>query len=335
VEIPGEKLLTKMWESLIDKGIGGLLTPTQIRREGRARTDVRREELVALAQAEKDAQDILAGRKRLTTGGQLRALPAQKSETPAQQLSSPKLLEDAASKFAAREVRRHVNLQRIAVYAEEQAQGVPDNEVSEEQVDDDWLNRWRQNAQDVSDEHMQRVWARILSEEVKSPRSYSMATLEFLRTLSKEDALVIASIGPYAIDRQWIFREPELLDRKGLPFGKLMRIQEMGIVSGVEAVGGLTRTMHSGAKNVFRLAFVVGPKALGLEREAVEPALKIPIYRITKRGNEILQLGDYQADDEYMKALGRELKKQGVAVTYGTCVFVNNKSMTIVDGEEL
>jgi len=50
MEIPGEKLIINLWETIADKGIGSLLKPWQIRREGRANLDVKREEMLALAQ---------------------------------------------------------------------------------------------------------------------------------------------------------------------------------------------------------------------------------------------------------------------------------------------
>lgn len=191
VEIPGEKLAIKIWETLTEKGIGGLLTPWQIRREGRAQADVRRHEKLILAQAEKDAQDILAGRKALNASGrQLEILDGVSSPVAGgaiceptkalldQRDPSPDLLRIAAAKFSAREVQRFVNLQRIALQAEEQARQMGDKTLSDEPIEPDWLNRWRENAQDVSVEHMQNLWARILAEEINAPGSYSMGTLE-------------------------------------------------------------------------------------------------------------------------------------------------------------
>ena len=54
----GEQLLIKMWETLIKEGIGSLASPWQIKRQGRAHAEVRKEELLLLAQAEVDAQAI-------------------------------------------------------------------------------------------------------------------------------------------------------------------------------------------------------------------------------------------------------------------------------------
>lgn len=41
MDIPGEKLVIKMWESLIDKGVGGVLQPWQERRVGECRLELK------------------------------------------------------------------------------------------------------------------------------------------------------------------------------------------------------------------------------------------------------------------------------------------------------
>src|SRR4051812_1141964 len=68
---PGEKLVTRLWDTVADKGIGGLLKPWQIRREGRAHIDVRRQELLVLAQATKDVEEIKSGRAKLLPSGEV------------------------------------------------------------------------------------------------------------------------------------------------------------------------------------------------------------------------------------------------------------------------
>ena len=349
VEIPGEKLALKIWETLTEKGIGGLLTPWQMRREGRAHAEVRRHEKLILAQAEKDAQDILAGRKVLDSGGKLLEVKETEPSTAAlpgpvheqtkslldQRDPSPDLLRAAAAKFSAREVQRFVNLQRIAMHAEEQARQLGDEAVSEEPVDTDWLNRWRENAQDVSVEDMQKVWGRILTEEVKAPGSYSMGTLEFLRTLSKNDALKISAIGPYVIVHgQFIYRDQPFLDRKQILFSHLLELQEMGIVSGVEAIG-LTWSMGSAVQDKFTNMITAYGKGLLVQRDTKEPALELKVYRITKLGREILGLGDYAPDEDYIKYLGAEIKKKGFGVQYGNWIQIDKSRGQLVNGIEL
>jgi hypothetical protein len=349
IEIPGEKLAIKIWETLTEKGIGGLLTPWQIRREGRAQADVRRHEQLVLAQAERDAQDVLAGRRTLDGSGKLlevkttepsgAALPSPGDEATRALMDqldpSPSLLRAAAEKFSAREVQRFVNLQRIAMHAEEQARQVGDEALSEEPVDADWLNRWRENAQDVSVEHMQKVWARILAEEVKAPGSYSMGTLEFLRTLSKNDALKIAAIGPYVFNHgQFIYRDQPYLDSKQILFSHLLELQEIGILSGVEAIG-LECSMNSTVQDKFTHVIVAYSKGLLLERDGREPALQLTIYRLTKLGREILRLGSYLPDEDYLKHIGAEIKKKGFRVRYGDWIQIDENTGNLANANEL
>ncbi len=41
MDLPGEKLLIKLWETITEKGIGSLLSPWQTIRTGKARNEVR------------------------------------------------------------------------------------------------------------------------------------------------------------------------------------------------------------------------------------------------------------------------------------------------------
>ena len=52
MEFPGEKLVTQLWETVAEKGIGNIFKPGQILREGRAHSQVQVERIVMLAQAE-------------------------------------------------------------------------------------------------------------------------------------------------------------------------------------------------------------------------------------------------------------------------------------------
>ena len=55
------KLMEKMWDSLFDKGIGGLLKPWQMRREAKASIDIKTEEMLKIAQAERLVKEIHKG----------------------------------------------------------------------------------------------------------------------------------------------------------------------------------------------------------------------------------------------------------------------------------
>lgn len=82
--------------------------------------------------------------------------------------------------------------------------------MSDEPVDDDWFTAWREGAERVSKEQMQRLWAKALIGELRSPGSYSLHSMEFLRRMSPRDANLIAKVAPFRIDNV-LFREGQAL----------------------------------------------------------------------------------------------------------------------------
>ena len=229
---PGENLAIRIWATLERAGIG-ILLPGQLRREGKARAEVEYLQRLALAQAEKDAADLAAGRVTYDPGtGRVQPLggrvepkllssTAPPTETP--DANSPPVLGSiprlgsaldfgagVARSVALREMRRAINLERIAQQSQSEADSMSAADVSDKEVHPDWVAKWRDGAQDVSDEDVQRLWARTLAGEVASPGRYSLRTLDFLRSVSKAEAELIAKIVPYVVSA-FIYKDEETL----------------------------------------------------------------------------------------------------------------------------
>lgn len=83
-----------------------------------------------------------------------------------------------------REALRQENIERIVLQA---AHEMPDK-ASKDSVDKDWILQFFDHAQDVCDEEMQILWAKILAGEVAEPGTYSKRTLQFLKTIDKFEA---------------------------------------------------------------------------------------------------------------------------------------------------
>lgn len=311
-----------MWETLTEKGVGALLTPWQTMREGRATNEVRRQELLMLAQAERDAADVRAGRKQLRHDGTLllTVTPHLTSESALQNTDQrieptfglPEAIWRANTTEAVDRARSEINATKAVLYAEEQlktdSQAPPDREI-----DDDWLFTWRDYAGKVVAEDLQRLWGSVLAGEVKSPGRYSMRTLEFLKTLSKSEAEVISRLARYAIDGKIARGQNDYLDEQGLNFGLMLRMQEMGIISGVEAVG-LNTTYKSVTQGKFVRALLSNGKALIVENEDSSKTLQLEVYLLTEVGTQILGLGSFEPDLEYLRLVGKQIASQGFTV---------------------
>ena len=145
MKAPGEKLVIRLWETIAEKGIGGLLLPWQIRRKKRAEIDSERLEVLALAQAEKDAADIRAGRKMLDVRGRLVDVSPHGSPLTESIDSNQNVAAIAGQNRIARDLRGEVNTSSALLVAEatlENGHLAPPKQT----VGDDWLFRWREAA---------------------------------------------------------------------------------------------------------------------------------------------------------------------------------------------
>lgn len=326
MEFPGETLVIKLWETIAEKGVGSLLRPWQTIRDGRARNEIRRQELLMLAQAEKDASDVRAGYKRLQKDG---TLMLTASSTPNMDDSQSRAIEDrieptisfsdaltnATTNSAVIAARTEINSAKAVLYAEEQLANDPQTPPDRD-VDEDWLFVWRDYAGKVSTEDLQRLWGSVLAGEIKSPGKYSIRTLEFLKTISKSEAEAISKIARYAIDGGIAREQQKYLDNQQIRFGQMLRMQDMGIVSGVEA-NGLAVNYKTVVEGKFVKALLSNGKALIVEHHDPAKILHMPIYPLTEIGSQILGLGSFEPDLDYLRLVGKTIAAQGFTVQIG------------------
>ena len=322
MDFPGEKLVLKLWETLAEKGIGSLLTPWQVKREARARNEVRRDELLMLAQAEKDAADVRAGRKQLRKDGTLMLTSTADVGMGSAELllvtrveptqGLPDVMRAAEASVAVEHARKEINSAKAVLYAEEQLAG-DSQQAPDRRVEEDWLYAWKEYAGRVSAEDLQKLWGSVLAGEIKSPGRYSIRTMEFLKTLSKAEADVISKLARYSVDGRIARSQTTYLEANGISFELLLRMQELGIVSGVEAVG-LNTTYKTVVPGRFVRALVSNGKALIVEHDDPEKTLELEVYLLTDVGVQILGLGSFEPDVEYLKLVGKQVAAQGFNV---------------------
>jgi len=138
----------------------------------------------------------------------------------------------AAERLVRQEYRRQENLESIAQQAAEE---LPEN-VSADPVDPDWTAQWITNCQDVSDELMRAMWARILAREVAQPGSFSRESLSIAHILDKADAELftrfcsavwITADGPTSIVFPSYHNDPL---NAGFDFDEMRRLEELRLV---------------------------------------------------------------------------------------------------------
>lgn len=313
MRFPGEELVEKMWETIADKGIGGLFKPWQMRREGQAYIELKCEEIIATAEAMRKAEIIVKDRD-LTSCMTLK------------QLANDELISDT--------IRREKNV-TIALL---NAQDVLLNETQsppEEKVDDDWLFRWRDNASQVSSHDLQNLWGRVLAGEVKAPGSYSLRTLEFLKNLSQQEAEAIAKLSQFVIGEAIIYRgSNKTLENYGINFSILLDMQQLGIITGVQSLG-IKYELLSAEPSRFVLALISNSLVLVVTADDPKKKVSIPGYPLTALGKQILSLGTFGTNAEYLKDVSEHLKTQGVSVIIANYARINSEKIEVLDAIDL
>lgn len=322
---PGEKLLEKLWDSIADKGIGNLLKPWQMRREGTAAAEIKRLTMLSEAQAEVDAAAIKSGAKVFLLNGTLTdqtCVPVIVDVLGSDERCAPISLAEAAAisnRTDEREsIRRAISASKAVAYAEsELAQDA--QAPSPQPLSDDWLFRWRDNASSVSSDELQSLWGKVLAGEVKHPGSFSLRTLEFLRNLSREDAVLIEKAAPYVVS-DVIFRPENENDKVGeLSFSDFLELQDLGILSGVDALGMMNKYSSMQVGNFVQPLKSYGSLILVTHSDE-KMTFSLPIYSVTKIGQEVLRLGWKRANESYLHSLAERIKRMNFQTSVGTYI---------------
>lgn len=320
---PFENLVIKLWQTVIDNGVGTLLRPWQIRRDGAAHTKVRALEMLLLAQAESDAEDVKRGRKRVLPDGRLIRLTSEANFDASMEANGRKepsfniqtIAAESMSRDAARSVQAEVNVSRSILYAEE-ALIASVQAPSDEDVDSDWIETWREFASKASKEDAYRLWGQVLAGEVKSPGTFSIRTLDFLRGLSKEDAIDITKLGSLFIEGRIFVLPNERLKRYGGTVEFLLEMQQLGLLSGV-GVHAPTNVFDGSVNGKSGIILRAHGMALGISHKNANTPLGMQAYLFTKLGREVMQLGHFRVDETMLLELAGEISKLGFDVRVG------------------
>lgn len=130
------------------------------------------------------------------------------------------------------ESRKQKNIEKITA----QAVATLPNHAKPETLDEDWVANFFNKCENVSDEQMQSLWAKILSGEATQPDTYSKRTIELVSTLDKKDAALFTSLCQFV----WLFgTKPTLmvlnyrdglLANAGMTFTSFLHLDDIGLI---------------------------------------------------------------------------------------------------------
>ncbi len=93
--------------------------------------------------------------------------------------------------------RKQRNFEQIVVKAAADLHATPDDTVADRKVDADWASQFFGHAEDVGNEELQVLWAKLLASEIKRPGTISRRTLETVKNLTRSDCEIFAVLCSY------------------------------------------------------------------------------------------------------------------------------------------
>lgn len=198
------------------------------------------------------------------------------------------LIERTKYRLFQQEVNRQRNLEDILEKADAALSVDGGEQQTEQEVDGDWFKQFTNYAQDISNEDLRKLWARILANEVKRPDTYSLRTLDFLRLLSKKEAEVIRSMAQFVLydvnDDAYILNSRTTEEFK---FNEIMVLMELGLL---DNSSGLAITVEK--RDAPTINFFLHHHGTGLFVYTEQTKLLVRIYKLTSIGREIMALND-------------------------------------------
>ncbi len=273
VNIDG-KPLEKLIE-VVSNGIGTLYRPRKIRKE---------------ADAQAYAIKVVENAKAIA-GSDARLIDAETTERIGQRL-------------VAQEIRRQNNIDSVVEAASVEMKG---KKVSEEPVGDDWATRFFGYVQDVSEEDMQAIWAKILAREIEKPNSFSIRLLNLMSMLSRREAEVIGNMAQFVV-YDYTSHDAYILNSKKIEeykFNDIMLLMELGLLDGSS---NLAITLDKNGSDSINL--LLTKKETGLFVSSTQEHMFVHIYKLTSLGREIMQLVDSaELNINYVREFSEELMK--------------------------
>ncbi len=297
------KPLTKLIE-VIAQGTGAITQPYLIKKNA----DAKAYEISVVSKAIEENQNSLQKIDYKESKVSLRSLDKESIK----EITS--LPERAENRVEYQEQKRQQNIEKVTQIAAEQLEG--EKSVSEEKVDEDWTTRFFNYAQDVSNEEMQGLWGRILSGEVKNPKSFSLRTLELIRSLSKSDAEIFTKIANFSISHgkdAFLFKgKDDELKKYGIAFDDIALMEELGLLHSGEFLSFNFEKLPNDNRNVF----VFGNTIVFYDKKANSDKQSLSIRLYTRIGKELLKLIDINPDFQYIQSFAKELKNDNTTLSY-------------------
>ena len=269
--------LTKLFE-VVSQGIGTIYEPTHIKRIAKARAM----EIKTIASAVQDSE-----------------LPIQYNDGQVSiDTSTKEFLERTEKRRLFLEAKKQKNIEDIISEAYNNLE--KEKEVSEEPVQEEWINRFFNIVGEISSDDLKTIWSKILSEELKKPGKCSIRTLENLRNISRDEAVIFKKISNYIIkyddELYYLPNEDELLQSIDINYGEILKLDEAQLINS----SALISAVLNFDENIKEISLIYNDKIIFCNKEE-KCEIRLKAYTLTETGRSIFDIINPTFDKDFFE----------------------------------
>jgi|GEM_PF-2822818 len=241
------------------------------------------------AQTEKEYEQILSGQAEFRDGKFIA-------------LQHPKQIDDL-NLLEIEERQSTENLTGNLKVTAETLKDIPDEKISDREVDDDFFMRWRREAKVIGNKDLQTIWGRLLAEEIAEPDSISFRTLDIIKNISNKEAICFRKAGKFVALNKFLLcslKNNQLPD--ALTLDDLLMLHSAGLLSVPSSEFVLTLRTQNESDDTQGFSFSLTFKNILLLLNANVHPINVPGIPLSDTGRQILGICDTEIlEDEDFK----------------------------------
>lgn len=235
------------------------------------------------------------------------------------------------NRLAYQELQKQQNIENVANKAYELLE--KEETCSADPVNPDWMIRFFNSVEDISDKDMQLLWAKILAGEIMKPKTFSLRTLNTLKNLSREEAELFQNIAPFVIESSgdmFLTSNTEILKKYGIHYGHIISLDDCGLILSDGMISFNLEVSENDAIYINNGTQVL--KVTGVTKRKKE--ITFGVFSLTQAGIELFSILNIESNKDYFLDLAEHIEKNNkskVLITLHNRKYIDNEN---VDYEE-
>lgn len=201
----------------------------------------------------------------------------------------------ASVRLTHQEITKQQNIEAVVDNAYEELENV--GNVSSKPVNPDWMFRFFNSVENISDKDMQTIWGHILAGEIKQPDTYSFRTLEKLKNMTQKEAKDFQMVSSLALQnggRKFILGEDSILNKHGVYFSHILELEECGLMM----TQSLSLEIAASAKEP-DIIYNSGLLGSIFGKEDQKQTFRMSVYVFTESGSQLIEAIHPEINSQY------------------------------------